>query len=63
MGRTKKKGVSEETRNKISESKKGTLLTNEHKIKISESVKGENNSFFGKTHNEETKKKYLKNER
>jgi len=52
-----RKPKSEETKRKISEAKKGKLLSKEHKLKISESLKGEKNPFFGKTHTEESKAK------
>jgi len=53
-----RKGVfSEETLKKMSEAKKGKILSVETKRKISESVIGEKNPFFGKTHTEEAKRK------
>ena len=48
---------SEETRKKMSESKKGKKLSEEHRKKISESRKGENHPMYGKKHSEETRKK------
>lgn len=44
----------EETRKRISESKKGTLLSEATKQKMSEVRMGEKNHFFGKTHKPET---------
>lgn len=49
------KPVSLETREKISNANRGNSLSEEHKKKISDSLKGENNSFYGKFHNKETK--------
>lgn len=51
-----------ERREKISKANKGKKLTEEHKMKISKSNKkgqhaGNKNSFYGKTHTEETKEK------
>ena len=55
---------SEETRKKMSESKKGELNplygkphSEEHRRKLSESMKGKLNPMFGKRHSEESKKK------
>jgi len=45
---------SEETKRKISESKKGKLHTEETKKIMSESKIGENNHFYGKKHSEES---------
>lgn len=55
---------SDETKNKISQKRKGVLLTESHKLAIKESMigqnKGKNNPFYGKTHKKETIEKYLK---
>lgn len=68
IGRTNKnKGgtISEETKQKISQSNLGnkSALGYKHtkitKDKISKATKGENNPFFNKTHNEETKRKII----
>ena len=48
---------SEEHKEKISKSLKGRVFSNEHKEKIRETQIGEKNSFFGKTHTEEARKK------
>ena len=62
-GRTslmKGRALSEETRRKMSESKKGKKLkpfTEVHRKKLSEAKKGEKNHFYGKHHSEETRKK------
>lgn len=48
---------SEESKLKMSESKKGKSLTEEHKQKISNAIKGENHPNYGKHLSEETKKK------
>lgn len=58
---------SEETKRKMSETRKGMRFSNEHKQKLSESKKGEKNPwynkkdedtpFYGKKHTEETKRK------
>ena len=50
-----------ETRKKISDSRKGKVLSEECKRKISEHNKGEGNPFFGKTHSEEAKRKMSEN--
>jgi len=49
--------VSEETRKKISLSKKGKSYSEEFRKKISEVTKGEKNPFYGKKHSDEAKKK------
>ena len=36
---------------------KGKHLSEEHKLKISEALKGENSQWFGKHHSEETRKR------
>lgn len=51
------KHLSEKTRERMSLSKKGRKLTEEHKKKISESTKGEKAYWYGKHHSEETRKK------
>jgi group I intron endonuclease len=48
---------SEETKQKLSNLKKGTKHSEETKQKISQSSSGENNGMYGKTHSEETKRK------
>ena len=48
---------SEETRRKMSESRKGKTLSAESRRKISESRFGEDNPFFGRKHSAETKAK------
>jgi hypothetical protein len=48
---------SEESIEKMRKAKQGKKLTDEHKKKISEKMKGENNHFYGKHHTEETKQK------
>jgi hypothetical protein len=48
---------SEETREKMSDAKKGRRLSEETKKKLSDANKGENNFWYGKHHTEETKKK------
>lgn len=52
-----KQGNSEITRLKISQSRLGILPSEETKQKWSENRKGEGNSFFGKTHSDESRKK------
>lgn len=51
------KHLSESTKTKISNSRKGVLASEETKRKMSESRKGENNYFYGKHHTEESRKK------
>lgn len=46
--------VSQETKNKMSESRKGMTLTYEHKKNIGKSVSGQKNGFYGKKHTEDT---------
>jgi hypothetical protein len=46
-----------EIREKISAKHKGKVISKEHKDKLSKLNKGCGNHFFGKTHNEETRKK------
>ena len=48
--------MSEKTKQKISKAHKGKVHSDEAKRKMSIARKGENNSFFGRTHTEETKK-------
>ena len=51
---------SEETRRKISESNTGKImgpLSDEHRLKLSQSLKGDKNPFYGKTHDPELKKR------
>ena len=47
----------EKAKKAISTVKKGLKLSEEHKQKISEAIKGKNNGFYGKHHSEESKKK------
>ena len=54
------KTLSEKTRKKMSESRKGKKLSEETRKKMSESRKGENNPMYGKTFSEETRKKMSK---
>ncbi|NBP16368.1 hypothetical protein EBU95_18615, partial [bacterium] len=49
--------LSEETKRKISEAKKGVPKSEKEKIRLSESRKGKNNPNYGKKHSEETKEK------
>lgn len=63
-GRTTGYKLTDETRKKLSDSKKGKNhwawgkeFTEEHKRNISESLKGRKSHFKGKTHTEETKRK------
>ena len=49
--------TSDDTHQKMSEAKKGRTLSEEHRRKISEANKGENNPFFGKHHSEESHQK------
>jgi len=49
-----------EFRRKISEAKKGIPCTEEHKRNISEAQIGKNNSFYGRIHSEEAKRKMSK---
>lgn len=51
----------EETRKKMSDSKIGIPLSEEHKKNISNANLGKNNGMYGKTHNDETKLKISKN--
>lgn len=51
------KHLPEETRRKISESRKGIIFSEEQKRKISESHRGENHPFYGTHRSEETKRK------
>jgi len=48
---------SEKTKKKMSESRKGRTLTEEHRRKMSKSKKGEKHPFYGKSHSEETRRK------
>ncbi|MCK9293357.1 NUMOD3 domain-containing DNA-binding protein [archaeon] len=51
-------GLSNSEKYRLSREKlTGISLTDEHKLNISESVKGEKNPFFGKTHSDESKQK------
>ena len=49
--------MSEETRRKMSEAKKGHTFSEEHRRKISEANKGEKNPMYGKHHTDDTRKK------
>lgn len=49
--------MSEETKQKISKSKKGKKASEESKKKMSISRKGEGNAFYGKSHTDESKNK------
>lgn len=51
------KYVSDETKKKLSKSRKGMRLSEETKQKIGAAASGEKNPFYGKTHSEETKRK------
>lgn len=61
LGRTPwnkgKKGISDETRKKLSEAKRGKRLSEEHKRKLSEARKGKTTWNKGKRLSEETKRK------
>jgi hypothetical protein len=48
---------SEETRQRISASQQGKVLSKEHRENISKASSGEKNGFFGKQHSEESKRK------
>lgn len=50
-------GISEEARKKISNAHKGSIVSDDTKRKISESLKGENHYLYGKHLTDETKKK------
>lgn len=52
--------VSDETKQKMSQSRIGMKLSDEHRKAISEGIIGENNPFYGKTHSEETIEKIKK---
>ena len=54
---SKGKKLSEETKNKMSDSHKGKQFSEETKQKISDSLKGENHPLYGKHHSSETKQK------
>ena len=49
--------MSDETRKKLSESKKGCKWREEQKEKVSQSMRGKNNHFYGKHHTEESRQK------
>ena len=49
--------MSDATRKKISKSQKGKVLSEEHRQKIAESLKGCSSSMKGKHHSEETRRK------
>ena len=51
------KHLSEETKKKMSEAKKGRTFTEEHRRKMSEARKGENHPLFGHHHSEESRRK------
>ena len=52
--------MKEETKQKISESKKGQKLSEEHKRKLSEAFSGEKHHMYGKHHSEKTIQKMSK---
>ena len=56
-GGNENKIVSDESKQKMSEAKKGNHLTKEHKRKMSEAKKDENNPMWGKHFTEEQKRK------
>ena len=47
----------DEAKDKMKSWHKGKKLSKEHRRKMSENTKGENNPFYGKKHTEETRKK------
>lgn len=49
--------LSEETKQKISEARLGMTLSEEHRLNISKSKRGENHPNYGKSRSEETKRK------
>jgi hypothetical protein len=49
--------LSKETKEIMSEARRGKTLTEEHRKKLSEANKGKNNPFYGKTRTEESRKK------
>lgn len=53
----KKPPMSEEQKKKLSEANKGKTISSETKLKMSAKKKGDKNSFFGKHHSEETRRK------
>lgn len=53
----KGKKMSEETRRKLSEVRKGIIFSEEHRRKISESKKGKKHPNYGKHRSEETRRK------
>lgn len=55
-----KQNPSKETRKKMSEWQIGKKLSQEHKNKISNSIKGDKHPLYGKSHSEETRKKISK---
>ena len=57
LGYLKGKVLSEETRRKISEARKGMIFSEEHKKNISLSQTGVNNNNYGKPRTDETKRK------
>lgn len=54
----KKKIISEETKRKISNTLKGRFFSEETREKIRIKQTGKTNSFYGKTHSEETRKRW-----
>ena len=58
QNRLGKKGkLSEETRHKMSKTRKGKKLSEEHCRNISEAKQGEKNPLYGKSHSEESRRK------
>jgi hypothetical protein len=51
------RSLSEETKRKISKSRKGKVLNREARAKRLESMRGRRGTFFGKSHSEETRRK------
>jgi hypothetical protein len=58
-GGSDKGEVAESTRQKLKEINTGKIIPEEIKIKISESMKGSKNHFYGKTHNADAIKKII----
>lgn len=60
-GNTSGRRFSEETKQKMRESRLGSKASEEAKIKMSKSRTGERNGMYGKNHTEESKKKMSEN--